>query len=142
MKPILSLTRQRCLAPAVPSMLSSNRPLHSSRTVHRPYKDDQDRETLKPRSTENTKTGTDGGLADSAAAFDPSKTRPESTYKAAEPGHNDDTGNPLEASGANQELSKPMGDEKSSKGTGPGREVGKGGTSRKQSAPKKGKPGK
>lgn len=44
------------------------------------------------------------------AAFNPRKTRPESEMRAAE----SEDGNPLAWSAANQELSKPRGDEKSS----------------------------
>lgn len=47
------------------------------------------------------------------AAFNPDKTRPESEMAAAET----EDGNPLEWSPANQELSKPRGDEKSSTDT-------------------------
>lgn len=114
--------------------------LHSTRSPLSPYKSSQDRESLDPRSQENTRSGRDEDVAaDSGAAFDPNVTRPETSYRKAEAteGGEGDS-NSLNASGANQELSKPMGDEPSSKGTGPGKEVRKGGTSRNQSAPKSG----
>lgn len=116
--------------------------LHSTRAQRAPYKSSQDRESLDPRRSENTQTGRDDDVANDAggAAFDPKTTRPESSYNeaAGRTAQQGDGPNPLNASGANQELSKPMGDEKSSKGTGPGDEVRKGGASRRQSAPKKG----
>lgn len=115
--------------------------LHGTRAPQIPYKNAQDRETLDPRPSENTQSGRDDDVAHTpAAAFDPRKTRPETSYRAAERASADgeDGSNPLHASGANQELSKPMGDEKSTQGTGPGRETRKGGASRRQSAPKKG----
>ncbi|TEA15954.1 hypothetical protein C8034_v001431 [Colletotrichum sidae] len=93
-----------------------------------PYKDDQDRNDLKPRSTEGTKTGTDSEAAQSSEAFDASKTRPESERAA--------NGPELEVSGANQEVSKPQGDKPD--GRTPGKETRKGGRSGGGSSPKAG----
>ena len=80
-------------------------------TVHRccgcPYKDDQDRNSLKPKSTEGSKFGTDQGVAETDAAFEPSNTRPEEEKEAA---GNENEGNPLAVSGANQKKSVPLGD--------------------------------
>ena len=113
--------------------------LHSTPAVKMPYKDDQDRESLKPRASENTKSGTDGDLADNPdAAFNPDKTSPEAAHAAAAAGR--DTSDPLEASGANQSINKPRGDEKSSADRGLGEEVRKGGASKAKSAQKKGTP--
>ncbi|KNG50829.1 hypothetical protein DDE82_000084 [Stemphylium lycopersici] len=47
-------------------------------------KDAQDKDSLKPRSTEYAKSGSDDGAAHSEAAFDPSKTSPEEEEAAAE----------------------------------------------------------
>lgn len=71
-----------------------------------PYKDDQDRESLKPKSTDGSKSGTDNEVAHSSAAFDPSTTSPESAKEKAEGGGGD---NPLEVSGASHDKSKPLG---------------------------------
>src|SRR5687768_4892885 len=89
--------------------LPLRRPYTTTTALRRPYKDDQDRESLSPRSTENTKTGSDQEVAgaDPDAAFNPNKTSPEEATKAADDGAK---GNALEGSGANQELSKPRGD--------------------------------
>lgn len=111
------------------------RPYHATTTLRFPYKDSQDRETLRPRSTQNTKSASDDDVAANVdAAFNPRKTSPEAEKKAAAAGNR--SVNPLEASGANQGISKPHGDEKTSKGNGPGKEVNKGGPSAGGSAPK------
>lgn len=72
-----------------------------------PYKDDQDQESLKPKSTEGSKSGTDQGATKTDAAFDPSKTRPEDEKEAT---GNEKEGNPLAVSDANQKKSVPLGD--------------------------------
>jgi len=47
-------------------------------------KDAQDKDSLKPRSTEYSKSGSDDAAAHSDAAFDPNKTSPEEAEKTAE----------------------------------------------------------
>ncbi|KAG8170256.1 hypothetical protein KVR01_001001 [Diaporthe batatas] len=94
--------QQRLLSPA-----AVTRGLHSSPRPQLPYKDDQDRESLKPKSTEGSKSGTDHDAAESSAAFDPSTTSPEGAKAKAE---GEGGGNPLETSGANHDKSKPLGD--------------------------------
>ncbi|KAH8177188.1 SMP-30/Gluconolaconase/LRE-like region domain-containing protein [Sarocladium implicatum] len=133
----------RSLIRPTPSLrLSLQRPYHTTRLLRLPYKDDQDRNTLKPRSTENTKSGSDQEVAgaDPDAAFNPDKTSPEAAAASSAGGYGNE--DPLEASGANQELSKPRGDEKSGLDKGPGEEVSKGGASKGKSAEKKGAPQK
>lgn len=111
------------------------RPYHASPALCHPYKDSQDRETLRPRSAQNTKSGRDDDVAaNEDAAFNPHKTSPETEYDTAAAGR--DAVNPLEASGANQPLSMPHGDEKKAGGNGPGKEVRKGGASGGGGAPK------
>jgi hypothetical protein len=68
------------------------------------YKDDQDRESLKPRSKEYTRSGNDGDIASEHgdAAFNPDKTSPET--------EKDTAGADLEVSPANHDISKPQGD--------------------------------
>ena len=76
------------------------RQLHQTASV-RAYKDDQDRESLKPKAHEYSQSGTDdGAAAQEAAAFDPSKTDPESAKETA--GKGPGSGNPLEFSPANK----------------------------------------
>ncbi|KAI3398967.1 hypothetical protein diail_7994 [Diaporthe ilicicola] len=93
--------RQLYLSPA-----ATAQGFHSSPRPQLPYKDDQDRESLKPRSTEGSKSGSDNAAAHSGAAFDPSTTSPEGAKKKAEA---EGGSNPLEVSGASHEKSKPLG---------------------------------
>lgn len=83
---------------------------HTSRRLQLPYKDDQDRESLKPKSTEGTKSSTDEAAAHTDTAFDPSTTRPEDEKTAAKKETKQDETSPLDASGADQEASRPLGD--------------------------------
>jgi hypothetical protein len=110
------------------------RPLHSTNVSRQPYKDDQDRESLKPRSKENTRSSSDGEIAESHgdAAFNPNKTSPE---EAKDTAGADTEGNPLEVSGANQEMSKPQGDKaegESRGGEGAGKQRASGGVTPKK----------
>lgn len=128
----------RMLSRTAPRTSITTRALHTTAAPRLPYKDSQDRESLRPGSTENTKSGRDDDAAKNPdAAFNPDKTRPETEGAAAADGTD---GNPLEASGANQELSKPTGDENAKKG-GAGKEINKGGASGGHSSQKGGKPG-
>ncbi|WYZ37778.1 hypothetical protein EsH8_II_001284 [Colletotrichum jinshuiense] len=92
----------------------------------------QDRESLNPSSNEGTKSGDDSEAAHVKGAFDPSTTRPGKERKEA-------NGNTLDVSGANQEVSKPQGDNPNGKG-GTGKGAKKGGkSSGGASTPKGGK---
>lgn len=88
------------------------RTYHHTPAARLPYKDDQDRQSLKPRSTEGTGSGTDNAAAQSDAAFDGSKTAPEESRDTAKKEAKDkgDTSS-LETSGASHEKSKPLGEE-------------------------------
>ncbi|KAI9151758.1 hypothetical protein HJFPF1_08968 [Paramyrothecium foliicola] len=97
------------------------------------YKNSQDRNTLKPGSTEYTKSGRDDDGSKLDAAFDPNNTSPEGEKNSAS---SDPASNPLEASGANQGLSKPQGDEKEVPKRGVGKETSKGGRSHGESSQK------
>ncbi|KAH8159652.1 hypothetical protein CIB48_g8592 [Xylaria polymorpha] len=88
-------------------------PSHTSRLLHQasvarmPYKDDMDRESLKPKAHENTQSGTDDETAaqHGDAAFDPDKTAPETEKNAVAQGaaqKNKD--NPLDASPADHDF--------------------------------------
>lgn len=118
-----SLFRAQARLTTTPSKLA--RPFLATRTYHAtfisqlPYKDDQDRTSLKPKSTEGSKSGTDDAAAQTDVAFDPSKTSPEEETAAAKHEEktksNDSggggTGNPLDVSGGSHKESKPLGDE-------------------------------
>jgi hypothetical protein len=69
-----------------------------------PYKDDQDRESLKPRAQDYSKSGSDDETAaNTDAAFNPKMTSPEEAKRTAGEGG---PGNPLEASPANKEFAE------------------------------------
>jgi hypothetical protein len=69
-------------------------------------KDAQDKDSLKPRSTEYSKSGSDDGAAHSDAAFDPNQTSPEEAEASAEKeaGGKD---NSMNVSPGNKEISEP-----------------------------------
>lgn len=130
----------RQLKRTAPRASVTARAFHATTAPQLPYKDSQDRESLKPGSTEYTKSGRDDDASKNPdAAFNPNKTRPETEGATAGAGTQ---GNPLDASGANQELSTPTGNEKTPKTSGAGKEVNKGGASGSGSGAKKGSPGK
>ncbi|KAM0252855.1 hypothetical protein ACHAQJ_007484 [Trichoderma viride] len=127
----LTQTSRRC-ATGIPRLY------HTSTALRLPYKNSQDRESLKPGTNEGTRSGRDEDVSEQDdAAFNPRKTDPETERKAAGQGNKT---NPLNASGANQEFNKPMGDEKTAHDTGPGKETRKGGRSGGGSPQKKGSP--
>ncbi|PHH61372.1 hypothetical protein CDD81_450 [Ophiocordyceps australis] len=109
--------------------------LHTLPTRRLPYKNSQDRNSLRPQSAEHTKSARDDDASQATkAAFDPQTTSPEAETRQA--------GDTLDASGANQALSKPRGDETDRHGQGAGKEVRKGGASGGASPPKGGSPGR
>jgi len=98
-------TTLRPAAPTItaPALTVAARQYHTTLNLMS-YKDDQDRQSLKPRPSEGTKSGSDDEVAEKTdAAFNPNKTAPEEEKASAA-----NNGNPLEASGANQEFSKPQ----------------------------------
>ncbi|OAQ71328.1 hypothetical protein VFPPC_13502 [Pochonia chlamydosporia 170] len=120
---------------ALPRLFAANR-YHTTPAFAYPYKDSQDRESLKPRSSQNTKSGRDDDVAATPkAAFGRDVTSPEGERATATEEEGSD---PLEVSGANQALSKPQGDERAGHNMGAGKEVRKGGRSGGGGAPKKG----
>jgi hypothetical protein len=84
---------------ASPRFLSTSRPLLAQ-------KDAQDKDSLVPRSTEYSKSGSDDAAAHSDAAFNPSKTSPEEAEATAEREQGGED-NSLNASPGNQDISKP-----------------------------------
>ncbi|KAI1211262.1 uncharacterized protein F4807DRAFT_30226 [Annulohypoxylon truncatum] len=84
--------------------LAASRQVHQSSALRAPYKDDMDRESLKPKSHEYTQGGTDEDVATKQdAAFNPNKTDPDTEKKAAAEESN---GNPLEESPANKDFAE------------------------------------
>lgn len=83
----------------------STRAFQTSQSVRMAYKDDQDRESLKPKAHEYTQTGTDDEAAHSDAAFNPNKTSPENEKDTAGAGQTP-AQNPLEGSPANKDMAK------------------------------------
>lgn len=120
--------------PRAAAVAASTRAYHATPAVLA-YKNDQDRNSLKPGSTEYTKSGRDEDSAKLDSAFDPNNTSPEGEKNAS---GDTPASNPLHASGANQGLSKPQGDEKEVAKSGAGKETQKGGASGGRS-PSKGK---
>ncbi|KAI0102318.1 hypothetical protein GGR51DRAFT_562755 [Nemania sp. FL0031] len=87
----------------------TTRLLHQSSVRQLPYKDDMDRESLKPRAHEYTQSGTDDETArqHDDAAFNPDKTAPETERDtAAEGAAQKGKLNPLEASPADHDFAK------------------------------------
>lgn len=83
--------------------LGWTRELQISQTTRMAYKDDQKRESLKPKAHDYTISGTDEEVAASEdAAFNPNITSPEAAKETA--GEGDGAGNPLEFSPANKEM--------------------------------------
>ncbi|RYO81016.1 hypothetical protein DL766_006599 [Monosporascus sp. MC13-8B] len=105
LRTILTRATRTAAAPrgfAPTSLPASRALLHRSAAARAPYKDDMDRESLKPKAHENTQSGTDDQAAQNEdAAFNPDKTSPESERAAAGAANNPNT-NPLEKSPANQ----------------------------------------
>ncbi|KAI1494834.1 hypothetical protein F5X96DRAFT_665282 [Biscogniauxia mediterranea] len=123
LRPVLLLRTQPTLTPTIttatatatttpsssPSSSSArlSRALHGSAARARPYKDDMDRESLKPKAHENTQSGTDDSAATMTedAAFDPSKTSPEAEKASAgESARRRGEVSPLEASPADRDF--------------------------------------
>ncbi|KAI1777145.1 hypothetical protein F4818DRAFT_338246 [Hypoxylon cercidicola] len=80
----------------------ATRPIHQSAAL-RAYKDDMDRESLKPKAHEYTQGGTDEDVASKDVAFNPNSTDPETERSAAGAESN---GNPLNKSPANKSFAE------------------------------------
>lgn len=121
----------RCAAFARPSGLTTSRFLSTTPTRFA-AKDAQDKDSLKPRSTEYSKSGSDDAAASSDAAFNPNKTSPESAEATAE---NEAGGkdNSLNVSPGNEDVSEPNDPEVGGNGGAPDKKSSGGG-----SAPKNG----
>lgn len=101
---------------------------HWTSAARLPYKDDQDRESLKPKAQEYVKgdeAGDDAAAHKDDAAYNPDKTNPET-----EKGMAGDGSNPLEFSPANPDLS--AGKEKEGKTSGQQKQKRSGGRDQKK----------
>ncbi|KAK3381341.1 hypothetical protein B0H63DRAFT_200805 [Podospora didyma] len=100
--------RTTLFSPSSLSRLAIANPIrqyHRTTALSSPYKDDQDRQSLNPRPSEGTKSGSDDEVAQHKdAAFNPDITSPEAEAESvAKDGHS----SVLDASGAYQNFSKP-----------------------------------
>ncbi|KAI0022789.1 hypothetical protein F4780DRAFT_777254 [Xylariomycetidae sp. FL0641] len=133
MSSLRQLVRARApLRNHTPSLFASRRALTQTAAARLPYKDDMDRESLKPKAHEYTHSGTDEQTAQNPdAAFNPDKTSPEAERETAGQGN---ASNPLGASPANKEFAeagqgkpedKPHGGQSKSSGGGSAPKSGK-----------------
>lgn len=130
-----AITRIR---PAFANSYNRARIFHTTAATRAPYKDSQEKDSLSPRSSEHVKSAKDDDIARlDKTAYGPSDSSPEAARGRAndESEENDD---PLEFSGANQELSKPRGDERSNLDRAPGKDARGAGLSTGGRAPGKG----
>ncbi|TKA70245.1 hypothetical protein B0A49_05315 [Cryomyces minteri] len=149
---MFSTTARRFLSPSLtrstpfrPSLALAPRSFHSSRRALYPSKDSQDKDSVVPKSTEYSKSGSDdASAATEDAAFDPNTTRPEQEQGQAEAESGGASNNPLEVSPANQEVSKARGEQeggagasKAESGQSSGREGASGGGSPTKNGGKK-----
>ncbi|GAB7363472.1 hypothetical protein MBLNU230_g3744t1 [Neophaeotheca triangularis] len=116
----MSLLRRTLRFPAQPSttfrtsqrLPLTARPFSQSTLRSYPRKDSQDKDSINTEATEYSKSGTDDQSASATenTAFDPKTTSPEAEHRQAnrEVG-GDESANPLNVSPANQEVSKPRG---------------------------------
>ncbi|KAK3079743.1 hypothetical protein LTS18_004013 [Coniosporium uncinatum] len=76
--------RLRTTCPSGTRIPNKTRAFHASPIARFPRKDTQDKDSLKPESTEYSKSGSDDAVAQGDAAFDPSTTTPEGATAKAE----------------------------------------------------------
>ena len=94
-----------------PQSPHSVRPFHAAPATRFPRKDSQHKDSINTEATEYSKSGTDDAAArQEEAAFDPSQTDPGAEKQTAGEGTGSG-GNPLDVSPANQDISKPRGDQ-------------------------------
>ncbi|KAJ2979922.1 hypothetical protein NQ176_g2956 [Zarea fungicola] len=126
------------IRPALVNSYTRARTFHAAAASSAPYKDSQDKDSLSPRSSEHVKSAKDDDIARlDKTAYKPSDASPETARSRAndESARDDD---PLEFSGANQELSKPRGDERSNLDRAPGKDARGAGLSTGGKASRKG----
>jgi len=100
-----------------------------------PYKNTQDKDTIKTDSNEYSKSGGDGAAARQTEdiAFNPDKTSPEEQHDAASRKMGGDSNNPLNVSPANTEIGKPRGEQEGGAQGSPG-ETGQGSEQRSKTS--------
>ncbi|EKD15199.1 hypothetical protein MBM_06415 [Drepanopeziza brunnea f. sp. 'multigermtubi' MB_m1] len=131
---ILRLAARQCARPPrfhAPKHLiaAPARPLSHSAIRAYPRKDSQDKDSIDTEATEYSKSGSDDAAArQEKAAFDPSTTDPQQEKEIAGAG-NEESGNPLEVSPANPEVSKQRGQQEGGAESSPGKERQSGGGS-------------
>jgi len=92
-----------------PFSVRTLRPFSQTPLPRLPRKGSEDRDSIDTEATEYSKSGTDDGSArQEEASFDPKTTDPQKEKKIA--GEGEGSGNPLEVSPANPEVSKPRGE--------------------------------
>ena len=96
-------------------------------------KDAQDKDSLKPRSTEYSKSGSDDSAAHSDAAFNPDKTSPEEAEKTAEKEAGGKQ-NSLNVSPGNKDVSNPNSPDVGGNGGAPEKKSSGGGSAPKNSS--------
>jgi hypothetical protein len=124
-QPARTLQRLARPTPSTPRFLSTTRPRLAQ-------KDAQDKDSLVPRSTEYSKSGSDDAAASSDAAFNPNKTSPEEAEATAER-EQGGRANSLNASPGNKDISEPNAQDDGRNGGAPDKKQSGGG-----SAPKAG----
>ncbi|EDU49620.1 hypothetical protein PtrSN002B_007343 [Pyrenophora tritici-repentis] len=96
-------------------------------------KDAQDKDSLKPRSTEYSKSGSDDSAAHSDAAFNPNKTSPEEAERTAEKEAGGKQ-NSMNVSPGNKEISDPNSPDVGGNGGAPEKKSSGGGSAPKNSS--------
>lgn len=87
---IASRPTAAALPQPAPAAAAAARTLHQTAAArYAPYKDDMDRESLKPKAHENTASGTDDEVAQDDEAFNPHQTDPDAE-RASAASHNQD----------------------------------------------------
>ncbi|CZR51958.1 uncharacterized protein PAC_01835 [Phialocephala subalpina] len=110
---ILRLTTRRYIRTQTPQSIKPSiqtiRPFSRTPLAPFPRRGSEDKDSINTEATEYSKSGTDDASArQEEAAFDPSTTDPQKEKKVA--GEGEGSGNPLEVSPANPEVSKPRGE--------------------------------
>ena len=111
----LSRTTPRLYLPSSTTLQPRTSHLQS-RALHAPYKDSMERDSLKPRRNEGTVTGSDEEVAHMDSSWNTGHNKPE---EEMEDSRGSAGWSMLDESGANQEFSKPQGDNPSENRSGP-----------------------
>ncbi|KAF8864827.1 hypothetical protein BDZ45DRAFT_494450 [Acephala macrosclerotiorum] len=107
---VLRLGTRRCIragpSRSIRHSVQTIRPFSRTSLASFPRKGSEDKDSINTEATEYSKSGTDDTSArQEQAAFDPNTTDPQKEKKVA--GEEEGSGNPLDVSPANPEVSKP-----------------------------------